>query len=141
LLTAIRDEGVKLDWHDPLFEPTAADELLGARTDGWLWLCDEEARYGEFERIERACRALGLFFRRHCEAWCGEDALLLDWRPGMAEPLVRTGSSDHSDTALVPEDEVRKALAALEAGDAAEAICTLKALCPPVPELPPFEVV
>jgi hypothetical protein len=141
LLTAIREEYVKLDWHSPLFEPTTVEELVNARQDGWLWLCDEEARYGEFDRIERVCRELGLSFRRHTEAWCGEDALLLDWRPGMAEPLVRTGSSDHSDTVLVSEDEVRKALAALEAGDAAEAIRTLKALCPPVPELPPFEVV
>jgi len=40
----------------------------------------------------------------------------------MEEPLVRTGSNDNSDIALVSEEPVKKALAALEAGEASEAI-------------------
>jgi len=141
LLKAIREAWVRRDWGDAPFEPSTVDELLDAREDGWLWLCDEEAKYGEFEAIEGACRELGLSFCRHTEATCGEDSILIDWRPGMEEPLVRTGSNDNSDIALVAEEPVGKALAALEAGEASEAIRILKDLCSHVPDLPPFEVV
>jgi len=59
----------------------------------------------------------------------------------MEEPVERVSSNDNSDTALVPEEPVGKALAALEADDAPEAIRILKDLCSHVPDLPPFEVV
>ena len=141
LLKAVRDACVKRDWLADPFQPSTIDELLDAREDDELWLCDEEAKYGEFEAMEGACRELGLSYCRHTEAWCGEDAVLIDWRPGMQEPLVRRGSNDNSDTALVPEEPVGKALAALEAGDAPEAIRILKDLCSHVPDLPPFDIV
>ena len=140
LLKAVREARAKRDWLAAPFEPSTVDELLEAREDGWLCLRDEEARYGEFEDIERACRELGLCYCRHTEAWCGDDAVLLDWRPGMEEPLVRTGSNDNSGTVLVSEETVSEALAALEAGGASEAIRILKSLCQQVPDLPPFEV-
>ena len=138
---AVRDAWAKRDWNADPFQPDTIDELREARADSWLWLCDEEARYGEFEDIERACRDLGLSFCRRTEPTCGDDAVLLDWRPDMEEPLVRTGSNDKSDAVLVPEEPVSRALAALEAGDAAEAIRILKNLCPHIPDLPPFEIV
>ena len=141
LLTAVRDAWAKRDWNAEPFQPGTIDELLAAREDGWLWLYDEEAKYGEFEAIESACRELGLCYCRHTEAWCGDDAVLIDWRPGMEEPLVRTGSNDNSDIALVPEESVGKALAALEAGEPSEAIRILKGLCPEVPDLPRLEFV
>jgi hypothetical protein len=141
LLNAVRQAWAKRDWNADPFQPSTIDELLEAREDGWLWLYDEEAKYGEFEGIERVCRELGLSYCRHTEAWCGDDAVLLDWRPGMEQPLVRTGSNDNSDVALVPEDPVRNALAALEAGDAPAATRILEDLCPQVPDLPPFEIV
>ncbi len=62
LLKAVRDAWAKRDWNADPFQPSTIDELLDARADGWLWLCDEEAKYGEFEDIERACRELGLSF-------------------------------------------------------------------------------
>ncbi len=141
LLKAVRDAWAKRDWNAEPFQPSTVDELLEAREEGWLWLYDEEARYGEFEGIESACRELGLSYCRHTEAWCGDDAILIDWRPGMEEPLVRIGSNDNSDVALVPTDAVGRALAALEAGETSEAIRILKHLCPQVPALPPFEIV
>ena len=141
LLKAVRDACVKRDWLADPFQPSTIDELLDAREDDELWLCDEEAKYGEFEAMEGACRELGLSYCRHTEAWCGEDAVLIDWRPGMQEPVERVSSNDNSDTALVPEEPVGKALAALEADDAPEAIRILKDLCSHVPDLPPFEVV
>lgn len=141
LIQAIRADYARLDWGEPPFEPTTADELLAARTDEHLRLCDEEARYGEFDAIESACRKLGLPYRRHCEAWVGEDAVLVDWRPGMAEPLVRSASNEDGDTVLVPEAEVHKALTALNSGEVAIATAMLRALCVAVRELPPFVLV
>ncbi len=141
LLKAVREAWAKRDWDADPFQPSTIDELRDAREDGRIWLCDGEAKYGEFEDIECACRELGLSFCRHTEPTCSDDAVLIDWRPSMEEPLVRTGSNDNSDTVLVPEEPVGKALAALEVGDAPEAIRILKDLCSQVPDLPPFEIV
>jgi hypothetical protein len=112
--------------------------VLAASSDERLRLCDEEARYGEFDTIESACRELGLSYRRHTEAWCGEDAILVDWRPGMTEPLVRVASNEGGDEALVSEERVCEALGLLEAGQTVEGVAVLRTLCPAVPEIPPF---
>lgn len=138
LIKAIRADYARLDWGEPPFEPSTADELLAARSDDRLRLCDEEARYGEFDAIESACRELGLSYRRHTEAWCGEDAILVDWRPGMTEPLVRIASNEGGDEGLVSEERVCEALGLLEAGQTVEGIAALRKLCPAVPEVPPF---
>ena len=71
LINAIRKDCARLDWGEKPFEPTTADELLAVRSDERLRMCDEEARYGEFDTIESACRELGLSYRRHAEAWVG----------------------------------------------------------------------
>jgi hypothetical protein len=108
------------------------------RVMGHLPQRGEPLRYGEFDTVESACRALGLSYRRHTEAWCGEDAILVDWRPGMTEPLVRMGSNEGGDEGLVSEERVCEALGFLEAGQTAEGIAALQKLCPAVPEVPPF---
>jgi len=140
LIKAIRADYSRLDWGEPPFEPTTAEELIAARSDERLWLCDGEARYGEFDALESACRKLGLSYRRHTEAWCGEDAVLVDWHPSMTEPLVRPASNEDGDVVLVPEQEVHKALAALNSGEVAIATAMLRKLCPVVPEIPPFMI-
>lgn len=140
LIKAIRADYSRLDWGEPPFEPTTAEELIAARSDERLWLCDGEARYGEFDALESACRKLGLSYRRHTEAWCGEDAVLVDWHPGMAEPLVRSASNEDGDMVLVPEAEVHKALAALNSGEVAIATAMLRKLCRVVLEIPPFVI-
>jgi hypothetical protein len=71
LIQAIRLDYARLDWGEPAFEPQNAEELLAARREDRLRLCDEETRYGEFNAIESACRELRLSYRRHTEAWCG----------------------------------------------------------------------
>ena len=141
LLKAISQSYIRLDWGEPPFEPRDADELLDVRQDGRLRLCDEEARYGEFPQLEETCRKLGLGYRRYCEAWCGSDAGITDWRPGMKEPLVHTCSNDDSDIVLVDAATVKEALTTLEAGRIPEALSRLKSLCATVPDLPPFEIV
>ncbi len=51
LVKEICQSSVMLNWGEPSFEPKDADELPNARTDGWLWFCDEQARYGEFPEL------------------------------------------------------------------------------------------
>ena len=116
LLTAINQANVSTEWGEGRFAPADVNELLQAMNDGNLWLCDDEARYGEFPELEEACRDLGLAYMRHSAGKYEYDPELVDWRPGMSEPLVRTGSNDSSTTTFVPSSEVKEALNCLKAG-------------------------
>ena len=141
MLKAIAKAYVSLEWGDAPFTPANADELLEARQDGWLWLCDQEAKYGEFPELEETCRRLELPYTRFSEGWCGSDAELLDWRSGMEKPLIRTGSNDDCERTFVEASNVQKALVELEAGRVERATRILRELCPEVSELPPFKIV
>ena len=141
LLAEIHSSSISLDWGEPPFEPTSADALVDAKTNDTLQLCDDQARNGEFPELEEVCRDLGLAYTRSCEASCGYDAEIVEWRPGMKEPLIRTCSNEDSDVVLVHASTVTEALTALEAGRSQEAIARLRSLCPQIPDLPPFEVV
>jgi len=141
LLKEIRAAALSLEWGDAPSMPQNADELLQACKGTWLSLCDEQANYGEFPELEAACRKLGLSYSRHGEASFDCDAELADWRPGMKEPLVRTGSNINSHDSYVPTEAVRKAVALLEAGQPDKALGALRKLCADVPELPPLEIV
>ena len=141
LLAEVHSSSVSLDWGEPSFEPASADALVDAKKDDTLQLCDDQARYGEFPELEEVCRELGLAYARFCEAWCGYDAQIVDWRLGMKEPLIRTCSNEDSDIVLVDGATVKEALAALEAGRTEEAARRLRDLCLEIPDLPPFEIV
>jgi hypothetical protein len=140
LVRAIRESGVRSEWGEPYFEPETAADLIHPRKNGWLWLCDEEARNGEFPDLEKTCRRLGLGYTRHSEAYSSYDAELVEWRPGMRRPLVRTGSNEHCDAVLVPLQVVERVLAHFEAGRLAEGMEGLRRLCPEIPVLPPFAI-
>lgn len=141
LLKAIRDAGVRTDWGDAWFEPKTAEELLEVVQENYLFLCDDEARYGEFPEIEKVCRRLKLGYRRHCDGGCVYDAELVDWRPGMKEPLAQRASTEHEGEALLLASEVKIALDLLEADKVKQAIDKLKKLCLVVSDLPPFDIV
>jgi len=140
LLKAITDAGVSFEWGEAILQPTTEAELLQARHKGKLFLCDAEARYGEFPELEQACRTLGLPYTRYSEGKYEYDPILSDWRPGMREPLVRR-SSNSSEAIYVPAKEVKKALQQLDAGRIGKAKSLLRSLCPEVPRLPPFRIV
>jgi hypothetical protein len=141
LLKAISQVGVSLEWGDALFTPNTADDLLASRKEGYLWLCDDEASWGQFPELEQACRRLRLPYIRCCDGNCAYDAERVDWRPGMKEPLSRRSSVEHSGETLVQASRVREALSVLEAGNTRKAIAKLRSLCPVIPAIPPFEVV
>ena len=118
---------------------TVEQELLTALDEGQLWFCDDQALNGEFPELETACRELGLSYTRQSEGHC-QDAEVVDWRPDMEEPLVRTGSNAGDGTFVLTE-EVRKALTHLESNHIGRARELLRTLCPDIPELPPFKIV
>lgn len=140
LLKTICAASISHDWGEPPFEPQSAEELSTAIRDGHLFLCDDQTRYGEFPELEAACRKLSLSYTRWCEGYCEYDAELVDWRPGMPEPLCRIGSNS-SNAIFIPADEVRKALKHLESNHIGRARELLRKLCPDIPDLPPFTVV
>ena len=115
-------------------------DLHQARREGWLWLYDTEARFGEFDELEKTCRRLGLSYERHSEAGYGYDAQVVDWRPNMEQPLSRPCSNEHGDVTVVASDHVKKAIQWLEADQVQQAISLLRGLCPEIPELPCFEI-
>jgi hypothetical protein len=141
LLKAIREASVQTDWGEPSFQPKTPEELLEARKDGYLQLCDEEALGGQLPQLQQACHRLGLGYRRHCEGVSIYDAELTDWRPSMKDPIAHTSSNEHRDDILILGSQVRKAIALLETGDDRQGIDALKRLCPDIADLPPFEIV
>lgn len=140
LLEAIRTASVSHEWGDACFEPTSAEDLVSAARDGHLFLCDDQTRYGEFPELEATCRKLRLPYTRWAEGYCGYDAEIVEWRPGMKKPLVCLGSNSNNAT-FVPTDEVQKVLRQLESNHVRRARQLLRALCPDVPVLPAFEIV
>ena len=140
LLKAIAEADVATNWGDAFFQPQNEEELLSALINGRLWLCDDESSDGHFPELEEPCRKLGLSYTRLCESRYEHDALLVDWRPGMRKPLTRVTSNVRNAT-YVPESQVRKALANLEAGRIGKAKSLLRSLCPEVPKLPPFRII
>lgn len=140
LLKAIREAGVAHDWGEPLFEPADADQLLTVMRGRHLWLCDEQASWGEFPELEKTCRTLGLGYMRHSDAGHEFDPEIAEWRSRMARPLVRI-ASNCGTTTYVPTEEVRRALKHLKAQRVAEATKLLRRFCPSIPRLPPFKIV
>ena len=141
LLAAIQQSSVSTEWGDAPFEPKNWAELLETLKDGHIWLCDDQACWGEFPELEAACRKLGLAYTRHTEAALDCDAELLDWRPGMPEPVVRIGSNVNTGAVFVPAVSLHEVIGHLEAGRTKPALHRLRKLCPTVPDLPPFEII
>ena len=114
LIKEICQSSVSLTWGKPPFEPEYADDLLDVLQKGRLWFCDETARNGELPELEETCRSLGLGYQRYCEAWGGFDAEVVDWRPEMSEPLIRTCSNEDSELILVAGGLVKDVMSAMD---------------------------
>jgi len=140
LLEVVQETDVSIEWGDAPLNPQSEQELLTALDEGQLWFCDDQALNGELPELETACRELGLSYTRQSEGYSGYDAEVVDWRPDMEEPLVRTGSNAGDGTFVLTE-EVRKALTHLESNHIGRARELLRTLCPDIPELPPFKIV
>jgi len=53
LCRTITEEGVSHAWGDAPLRPLSDADLLEILRDGWLWLCDHQASWGQFDALER----------------------------------------------------------------------------------------
>lgn len=86
LCKAIAAEYVSLEWGDAHFEPKTAEDLLSACQvkEGvrLLWLCADQANYGELRQLEAFLVGAGIPFRRRSNATYQFDAEVAEFRMG-----------------------------------------------------------
>jgi len=141
LIEEIAKAGLATDWGDGSFVPKSATELLEGLKESRLWLCDDQASYGEFPELERTCRRLALAYTRCSDGGVVYDASRVDWRPGMKKPLARRCSTESEGCILVPQEAVERVLEALEKTHIRQARRLLRGICTQIPPVPPFEIV
>jgi len=161
LCAVIADDHVCLDWGDRRFEPGSAKELMEATQElgtaenpvQLLWLCDDEARWGEFDSLEEFLVQHGIAFTRRSAGKYEYDAELVEYRPGMQSPCVIYLDLSGNPTVLASElspavASLAVALEHLEKGPAetvAESVREAHRLLhnqlpPEVPPLETFEI-
>lgn len=82
------------------------DAMDEANEQGLLLGVDEEARYGEFEQVEDACREAGIAYDRHSSARYEYDAEISRWRPNMNAAFVTM--SDEGGGVCIAASEVKE---------------------------------
>jgi len=86
LCSAIAQQHVSLEWGDSPFCPTTPEELLEACRENeqdvrLLWLCDDQARGGEFEELEQFLREQRISFTRRGDGKYEHEPLIAEYRP------------------------------------------------------------
>ena len=64
LCRTIIEEGVSHAWGDAPFHPQSAADLLEILSDGLLWLCDDQANWGQLDALERLLQEHNVPFDR-----------------------------------------------------------------------------
>jgi hypothetical protein len=156
LCRAISSQRVALDWGESPFQPETAQDLLAALTDvngiKLLKLCDDQARWGQFEELEWFLEKHHIAFRRHSDGRYEYDSDLVEYRPGLGrvyslaskagEPLVSLSLARQAITAL---SEVQKLLRQKQAAQATQTIRSSlrllrSQLSHEIPPLKPFTI-
>lgn len=158
LCAAISDAGVLLAWGDAQFHPADANDLTNALVDSadgvpLLWLCDDEASWGEFDGLEKFLEEHHVPFTRQSEGRYEYEPERVEFRPGEGKVCLAT---DRSGEAIVRtaelvdlEGALTKTLHFVQGGETKRATSALRtaikklrrALPPSVPPLEPFEIV
>tara|TARA_B100001778_G_scaffold334952_2_gene349501 strand:- start:19348 stop:19896 length:549 start_codon:yes stop_codon:yes gene_type:complete len=119
-------------------------ELLN--DSGMLVGKDDQARYGEFEEVEAACREAGIGYSRHSSARYEYDAEQVEWRPGMEE--AHLCFANDGGNLYLQEETARRILTLLDDGEKppTERIEAAKELIKSelgdhIPALEPFKII
>jgi hypothetical protein len=160
LCKVINESGTSLEWGGGCFQPETINDLLAARCDDGdnprvLKLFDDQARWGEFEELEK-------FLREHEITYCRHSEGKYEFTPEAAGYLPQLGPvvwlTDHERWPILLASEVRpvetqlaRVVRSMERGKATMATLTrriktslklLRAALPPdVPALESFEIV
>jgi hypothetical protein len=86
LCAAITDEGVALEWAESSFQPKTVGDLRTSLRENdkhvrLLWLCDDQASWGQFENLERFLREHQIPFTRRTEGRYEYDPEIVEYRP------------------------------------------------------------
>ena len=134
------------EWCSPSYgEPEFGDIPLAdvaehLNEEGYLHGKHDQARYGQFEEVEDACRMAGIGYIRHSSARYEYDAEIVEWRPGMESPFEQI--ADENGNTNVPGSTVETAITLIEEGRASEVAEMLKqALGQHVPALEPLVII
>ena len=119
----------------------AVDEfdLLRFMEDGHIVRDDCEARYGQLEELEDACREIGLPYIRQSDGKYEFSPEIVFWQPSMSGPYHVT--TDHDGNMHVSMDAVGAIRDALVANDIPHACYLADRAVVDLPSLPPFRVV
>jgi hypothetical protein len=158
LCAEITDEGVSLEWGATRVDPSGPDDLTAAiKADNQgvrlLWFCDEEASCGEFDVLESFLQAHDIPFTRRTDGRYEYDPVKVEFRPGTEQvdlAIDRSGETVVPASPLIAVEAIlTKALQLAQSGEAKRAMTAVRTarkklrqvLPPPVPSLPPFEIV
>ncbi len=156
LCGAIATEGVSLEWGGGQFSPSTPQDLLQAHVEypdsHALWLCDDQASWGEFNDLESLLQEHAIPYTRQSEGGGGYNGEIVEYRPG-SDPVCIPVDANGSPT--VDMDAMRRVAKALDiairrfdAGEVCKAVLRLKrarqSLCkqlpPDIPPLPSLEI-
>jgi hypothetical protein len=125
LCQAIAAEGVALEWGEASFEPRSADDLQRDCTDRdgvvVLWLCDNQARLGQFEGLENFLQEHAIAFRRRSDSTYEYDLEIVEYRPGSDAVAILADAAGEPVVLIVRirsvENSVARALQLINRGD------------------------
>ncbi len=122
LCQAIAAGYLALDWGDAPFHPRSAEDLRQAcsERDGVvvLWMCDDQARSGQFESLETFLQGKHIAFRRRCDGTSEFGPEIVEFRPDFGLAAISIDATGEAVTPLAPMRQVKARLA--------QAIATLK---------------
>lgn len=86
LCAAITDEGVALEWGDGSFAPKTGEDLDASLRENekhelLLWLCDDEASWGQFDDLEQFLQEHRIPFTRRTAGNAAYDPEVVEYRP------------------------------------------------------------
>jgi hypothetical protein len=136
LIEAFGCDGVGTTWGVRNAGSMSIEALVG--DTGTIHVMDDEARNGELQHIEAACRQLGLTYIRKSEGKCECAPEIAWWTPGMTEPNTITTNADHE--VVISQEQITPIITLLEEGKPDHALVELKRLFPELPAIPRLEV-
>ena len=150
LCRTITEEGVSHAWGDAPLRPLSAADLLETLSDGLLWLCDDQASWGQFDALERLLQEHNVPFDRKSGGKYEYDAEMVHYRPHLpellrvitdanGEPVVSASKLKPVDEALSRAQSEPTRSGILEAVRAAQQLLQL-ALPPSLEPMEPFRI-
>lgn len=154
LCEAISEQRVSLDWSEALFEPNEPEQLISAcrqeQEGHLLFLCDCEARWGEFQLLEDFLVRHHIAFMRQTDGYQSDPPTLIEYRPGLGQVGFPTDSMGEPLVPLAVARGVEKSLKQLlsqkETPPSLQSIHRIwrslhRQLPPDIPRLTPLRIV